>query len=75
MAYYKVGVHDSGKSLGLEYHDMLRSIRVLHLMATQNKADLIIQSIKPGVQGKIAEIKVRKLNEGVLLDIRILMVG
>ncbi|CAD8084951.1 unnamed protein product [Paramecium sonneborni] len=76
MAYYKIGVEDSGNPLGLNKSDMLGSLKTLCLMAQSLKAELIVVGINEGTNGKTCEVIVRKgLKDGINLDIRILLLG
>ncbi|CAD8062690.1 unnamed protein product [Paramecium primaurelia] len=76
MAYYKIGVEDSGNPLGLNKSDMLGSLRTLCSMAQSLKAELIVVGINQGTNGKTSEVIVRKgLKDGINLDIRILLLG
>ncbi|CAD8172688.1 unnamed protein product [Paramecium octaurelia] len=76
MAYYKIGVEDSGNPLGLNKSDMLGSLKTLCLMAQSLKAELLVVGVNQGTNGKTCEVIVRKgLKDGINLDIRILLLG
>lgn len=45
MAYYKIGVEDSGNPLGLNKSDMLGSLKTICSMASSLKAELLVVGI------------------------------
>ena len=61
-AYYRIGVEDSGRPLGLDLNFMTESLQTLYKISQKLKADFIIIKIVQGIKGKVALVMVQKEN-------------
>eukprot|EP01111_Echinosteliopsis_oligospora_P012342 TRINITY_DN4203_c0_g3_i2.p1 TRINITY_DN4203_c0_g3~~TRINITY_DN4203_c0_g3_i2.p1 ORF type:complete len:217 (+),score=63.47 TRINITY_DN4203_c0_g3_i2:136-786(+) len=74
-AIYEVGVEDNGVPTGLKEEELQQSIATLQLMAQKLEADLTILRERDGVEGKVAEVLIRRYAREDFLEIRIAVVG
>jgi GTPase len=77
---YEIGILDNGLALGLNDSEFKESIETIQSMAKQLNCHTEILRVATGVQGKVAEILVRKQlrslnNDGELCNIRIALIG
>jgi elongation factor 1-alpha len=73
--FYFIGVEDNGTPLGIVQWEMEETLRVLHLMSNNLKAELIILDLLKGQEGDIAHIKVRKEFDSFTLDLKVYLLG
>lgn len=75
-AYYNMGYEDDGQSLGLNEYDFLHSLSTLCYLSLHSKSELILNKVKQGQEGKVAELMVRKkIPERVKLELKIMLLG
>jgi len=60
---YQIGIEDCGHPRGLPDHELIESISTIFLMAKQLGALISIQSIKKGIEGKVATLYVKRVIE------------
>ena len=56
-AYYNMGYEDDGQSLGLNEYDFLHSLSTLCYLSLHSKSELILNKVKQGQEGKVAELE------------------
>jgi len=57
---YQIGIEDCGHPRGLDDVELIESISTIYLMAKQLNAFICITSIKQGMEGKVATLKITK---------------
>ena len=57
-AFYEIGVHDSGKMIGIEQEEILETMIVLFHICTQLEAKLEICKVRLGTRGYSVQLKV-----------------
>ncbi len=69
-------MEDNGNPLGLNEEEMKESLGTLFFMARNLNAQLMIDKVKAGLEGDIAQVQVKKNEiEGIKIDIKITMLG
>eukprot|EP00919_Chromeraceae_sp_WS-2016_P027181 GHVR01064613.1.p1 GENE.GHVR01064613.1~~GHVR01064613.1.p1 ORF type:complete len:100 (+),score=9.94 GHVR01064613.1:670-969(+) len=67
-AYYRIGVEDNGKPLGLSQDDMFESLKTICYLASKIHTDVIVLRVSEGIKGLIIELMIRKFHrQGVKL--------
>ena len=74
-AYYRVGYSDRGQPLGLQYDNMLKSLKCVCYIAQSLKSDVIVQNVFQGKKGNVVFIKLIKIRKFVKLEIKIMLFG
>lgn len=75
-AYYNLGYMDNGSPKGLSQKDFMKSMETICYQSNALKADLILQDIKDGIEGKVAEQMVRnREREGFQQEVRVMVIG
>lgn len=74
---YYIGVSDNGELIGLDEEESKESISAMCFMASQNKAEIYLDSVYNGVYERyVFKITVKKkIKNGIKLDLRILIIG
>lgn len=74
--YYRIGVEDDGKAIGLDKFEMYESLKTICTIANKVHADVTAVSLVEGIKGNIAELMITKnQKQGVKLEIRLLLMG
>lgn len=74
-AIYEIGVQDDGVPEGLSDEDLAASIATLRRMARALEADISVLRSRRGIQGRVAEVLVRKLAHEQFHELRIAVAG
>ena len=75
-AYYRIGVEDNGKPLGLEKSDMYESLKTICYLASKIHTDVIVLRVSEGLKGLIVELMIRQVHKhGIKLETRLLLFG
>jgi GTPase len=87
-AFYEIGVEDDGTPSGLSEEDMKKSLATLEKMAKELNADctckyfslvfnqhLSVLRMRDGMQGKVAEVLVRRYASEEFFEVRVAVVG
>jgi len=76
QAFYVIGVEDDGRKIGLTDEERAESLRNLEKMSRDLKAEIKVLRVLQGLEGMYMEVMVtRKEREGVIMDIRVALLG
>ena len=74
-AIYELGVEDDGTLRGLNEEDLDETIQTVKRLAAAQKSDTVVLRKRPGVEGNIAEVLVRRQPCDGCPEIRVAVAG